>query len=434
MTSRSTSSVPADPPRLVAWQVLRAVDADGSYANLTLPRLATEAGLEPQARAFATELAYGTLRGLGTIDHVLGLVSDRPIGKVDAPLRDALRLGAYQLLATRVPAHAAVSTTVDLIRAEVGYAPGAFANAVLRRVSERVEGDDPLGLSDVSDPVARQALEWGHPKWIVRAFSDALGGVDVDAALAADDERPRVHLVARTITRTALLAECEAAEMDAVAGPWSSRAVHLLGGDPGSLPSVRTGAAAVQDEGSQLVALALRRADAPPGPTVDLCAGPGGKSALLAEPLVALELHPHRARLVRQATPHVAVADSRTPPVRPGSVSKVLLDAPCSGLGALRRRPEARWRRKPQDVAALSSLQAELLSAGLDLLTPGGVLAYVTCSPHLDETRRVVEGHDLVDARPLLPGVPRLGDGPWVQLWPHLHGTDAMFLALLRKA
>jgi 16S rRNA (cytosine967-C5)-methyltransferase len=230
-------------------------------------------------------------------------------------------------------------------------------------------------------------------------------------------------------------------------GPWSPYAVHLTArGDPAEIAAVRDGRAAVQDEGSQLVALALARANAP-GPTVvDLASGPGGKSALLAAqglPVVGLERHLPRARLVAGAGVPVAVADSRRPPLAPASADRVLLDAPCSGLGALRRRPEARWRRGPDDIAPLAELQRQLLTSALAVARPGGVVAYATCSPHRAETVDVVTAvradptvpaTELLDARSVLPdGMPDLGDGPFAQLWAHRHGTDAMFLALLRR-
>ena len=221
--------------------------------------------------------------------------------------------------------------------------------------------------------------------------------------------------------------------------------MHLAGGDPGGLSAVRERRAGVQDEGSQLCALALAAAPLAGRDErwLDACAGPGGKAALLAAlaadrgaVLVANERRQHRAELVRRVTAawgtEVTVADARdlTPP--DGGYDRVLLDAPCTGLGALRRRPEARWRRRPDDLAELTALQRALLAAALRLTRPGGVVAYVTCSPHPAETTEIVAGHDLLDARPLFPGVPALGDGPTVQLWPHRHGTDAMFCALLR--
>ncbi|MFD7581282.1 rRNA cytosine-C5-methyltransferase, partial [Kitasatospora sp. NPDC059817] len=248
-----------------------------------------------------------------------------------------------------------------------------------------------------------------------------------------------------------------AARPEAEPGRWSPFALRLAeGGDPGSLEAVRDNRAGVQDEGSQLVALALANAplDGPDRLWLDGCAGPGGKAALLAAlaaergaGLVASEKQPHRARLVARALegnpgPYTVItADGTRPAWRSGGFDRVLVDVPCSGLGALRRRPEARWRRRPADVAAFGPLQRDLLRSAIDATRVGGVVGYATCSPHLAETRAVVddvlraEGGrvEWIDARPLLPGVPALGDGPDVQLWPHLHGTDAMYLALLRR-
>jgi 16S rRNA (cytosine967-C5)-methyltransferase len=228
------------------------------------------------------------------------------------------------------------------------------------------------------------------------------------------------------------------------AGPYSPYAVRLAGGDPAALDAIRERRAGVQDEGSQLCALALAAAplDGRDERWLDLCAGPGGKTALLAAlaagrgaTVTANELHPHRAELVRNITAPWQVAvllgDARELAPIDGGYDRVLLDAPCTGLGALRRRPESRWRRTPADVAPLAALQRELLAAALRLVRPGGVVAYVTCSPHPAETTEVVAGHDLADARAAFPGVDRLGEGPAVQLWPHRHGTDAMFCALL---
>jgi 16S rRNA (cytosine967-C5)-methyltransferase len=230
------------------------------------------------------------------------------------------------------------------------------------------------------------------------------------------------------------------------AGPLSPYAVRLPAGDPGALAAVRDHRAGVQDEGSQLCALALAGAPLTGRDErwLDLCAGPGGKTALLAAiaaergaTVTANDLHAHRAELVRQATAawqvDVSVGDARAMAPIDGGYDRILVDAPCTGLGALRRRPEARWRRAADDVAPLADLQRNLLAAALRLARPGGTIAYVTCSPHLAETAGVVGEHDLIDARGLFPDVEQLGDGPAVQLWPHRHGTDAMFCALLRR-
>jgi 16S rRNA (cytosine967-C5)-methyltransferase len=437
-----------DPARRIAYDVIAAVRTDDAYANLILPKLLRERRLSTRDAAFATELAYGTLRAAGQLDVILQACVDRPLEAVDPPVRDVLRLGAYQLLRTRIPSHAAVSATVDLARGVLTAGPAGFVNAVLRKVAAQ-DLDAWLAQLRPEDPVEAVALDTAHPRWIVQAFRDALRG-DLDearVALAADDLRPEVHLVARTVDRTELVAAS-----GGVPGPWSPRAVRLPdGGAPGDLPQVRDGSAGVQDEGSQLVALALAAVPLVGKDElwVDLCAGPGGKAALLQSVadergarLLAVELQPHRAALVqRSGVREVVCADARRLPLVDGTADRVLLDAPCSGLGALRRRPEARWRRQATDLPGLTALQGELLDAAVRLLRPGGVLAYVTCSPHMAETLVPVldvlrrhPGLEQVDARPLLPGVPDLGSGPAVQLWPHRHGTDAMHLAVLRRA
>jgi 16S rRNA (cytosine967-C5)-methyltransferase len=430
----------ADPARLAAYRLLRGVAENQAYANLLLPALLAEARLSGRDAALATELGYGTLRAQGTLDAILAACVDRPLSTVDGPVLDLLRLGAYQALRTRVPQHAAVATTVDLTRA-TGHARAAgFVNAVLRRVAEADWDEWTRRLGVGASPRRRLALSTAHPEWIAAAFADALGGdlAETEVALAADDARPQTHLVAwpGLVARDDL-----AAESGGTPGPWSPYAVRLDGGDPAALQSIRDARAAVQDEGSQLCALALVAAplSGPDQRWLDMCAGPGGKTALLAAmaesrgaAVVANELRPHRAGLVRRATAawdvEVHVGDARE---LKGSYDRVLLDAPCTGLGALRRRPEARWRRDPSDVPALAALQRELLEAALRVVRPGGVVGYVTCSPHLAETRDVVAGAALLDARPAFPGVPQLGNGPTVQLWPHRHGTDAMFCALL---
>ncbi len=459
-----------DAPRQAAFDLLRAVDERDAYANLVLPALLRERGLDGRDAAFATELAYGTLRGRGQYDAVLARCVDRPLDQVDPAVLDLLRLGCHQLLAMRVPSHAAVGATVELARASVGEGRASFVNAVLRRVAV---SDLEQWMSEVApdrsvDPIGYLAVSQSHPAWVVQAMRDALGGslAATEELLAADNERPGVSLVARPGRSTVQDLLAAGAEP----GRWSPYAATWPSGAPGDLAAVRTGAAGVQDEGSQLVALALAAApvDGPDGSWLDLCAGPGGKAALLAglaaersAVLLAVERQPHRARLVAQAlglgpaaagydsddsdgssdpSARVVVADGLDGPWRPASFDRVLVDAPCSGLGALRRRPEARWRRRPGDIANLAPLQRGLLAAALDAVRPGGVVAYVTCSPHLAETQLVVADVlgrrtdvEQIDARPFLPGVPALGAGPHVQLWPHLHGTDAMFLALLRR-
>jgi 16S rRNA (cytosine967-C5)-methyltransferase len=444
----------------VAYDVLRAVATRDAYANLLLPSLLSERQLQGRDAAFATELTYGTLRMQGLYDAILATCVDRGLDQLDDGILDILRLGAHQLLGMRVPTHAAVSATVDLARTVMTAGPSALVNAVLRKVAAH-DRDEWLArvLPDAAaDPLGRLSVEYSHPTWVVSALRDALGAHagELPHLLAADNEPADLTLVARPgrITVDDLLS------LGAQPGRWSPLAAKLPAGVPGDLAPIRDGRAGVQDEGSQLVALALAgvEVDGDSGTWLDLCAGPGGKAALLAGlaadaggALTAVEPREHRADLVEAALAtapgeHVVLVGDGTelvggPDVPEAHFDRVLVDAPCSGLGALRRRPESRWRRQPSDVAALVPLQRALLQSALEAVRPGGVVAYVTCSPHLAETRLVVDDVlrrvqldvEQLDARPFLPGVPELGDGPHVQLWPHRHGTDAMFLALLRR-
>ncbi|ACY98541.1 MULTISPECIES: RsmB/NOP family class I SAM-dependent RNA methyltransferase [Thermomonospora] len=446
---------PQDLVRRTAFEVIRAVQTRDAYANLLLPVRLRERGLTGRDAALATELTYGTLRGRGTYDAVLEVCSDRPLRRIDEPLLDVLRLGAHQLLGTRIPPHAAVGTAVELARSVVGAGRAGFANAVLRKVATR---DLKAWLDIVAPPddeLGRLSVTYSHPRWIVSALRDALGPArdEIEALLAADNDRPRVTLVAKPGRATV----AELVEAGAEPAAWSPQAAVLPEGDPAAIEAVAAGRAAVQDEASQLVTLALAAVplDGPDGRWLDMCAGPGGKAGLLSglaggrgARLLACDLQEHRAALVRQAVDDrtaVAVADGTAPPWRPASFDRVLLDAPCTGLGALRRRPEARWRRDPSALAELGPLQRALLAAALEAVRPGGVVAYVTCSPHLAETRVVVDDVlrdrpdvQRLDAPAVLAETARgeltgLGEGPYAQFWPHRHGTDAMFLALLRR-
>lgn len=442
-----------DPARRTAIDVVLAVDADGAYANLLLARLRRERRLIPRDAAFAVELTFGTLRWQGVLDEVIAAAARRPVDELDPPVRAVLRVGAYQLLHLRTPPHAAVHATVELARSIAGPKPVGFVNAVLRKISQ-ADWDTWAGRLAPPDERGALAFRSGYPRWIADAIAAALGDeTELPAALAAD--RAVTHLVARPgrMSRDDLLAEAgEGAEP----GEFSPYAVRLAaGGDPGALASVRSGDAAVQDEGSQLVALAIARADVgvDRGRWLDLCAGPGGKAALsqglLPEGgrLLAADLHPHRARLVASAlvtgvpgTGHVVVADGTAPAWPAGAFDRALVDVPCTGLGALRRRPEVRWRRQPEDVERLRPLQESLLEAALDAVRPGGVVGYVTCSPVPAETTGVVAavlsrrpGVSVVDPRPLLAEVPDAVTATHVQLWPHRQGTDAMFLSVFRR-
>lgn len=438
-----------DSARTAALELVNRVRTDDAYANVVMPSILTAHGCEGRDAGFAVELGYGTLRMQGFLDAVLQKCITRPWDRVEFDVRDLLRLGAYQLLFMRVPAHAAIDTTCEMARRHGDAGRVGFINAVLRKVAhrDRAEWIEELG---VTNPTTDEewSLRESHPAWAVRELRRALPHPDqIGPLLAADNAATRPMLTALDGDREALVASSGGRP-----GRWSPFAVELTRGSPGDVPEVRAGAAIVQDEGSQLVALALAHAivDPPEAAWLDMCAGPGGKAALLARiaeqrdvGFVAVELHEHRASLMRRVLPDsvvVHVGDARSRPWGNQFFDRVLLDAPCSGLGALRRRPEARWRRTAADLAALQSLQISLLDTAVSATRSGGVVGYATCSPVLEETRDVVEevvgSRDDVtieDARPLFPTGMDLGSGPWVQLWPHIHGTDAMFFALLRR-
>ena len=462
------------PARLVAYDVLRDVDERDAYANLALPSRIRAANLDGRDAALATELVAGTLRGQGRYDRILELASGRSVDRIDERTLRVLRLGAHQLLAMRIASHAAVNESVELQRKVANPAAAGFVNGVLRSVGRATndEWNDRIGEEADSADQALAARS-SHPAWIVRALRDALRAEgrdsELEALLEADNTPPKVNLVLLpgagldAETAAALGSDPERGRELVVAGV-SPLGLELEGGDPArAIDAIDApdGYVRVQDQGSQLAALALTRArPVREGERwLDLCAGPGGKTAVLgAEAALsgatvrANEVAEHRAELVRrsvEATPEtveVVSHDGRDDDAfGGGAFDRILVDAPCSGLGALRRRPEARWRKQPTDLPALTELQGELLEAAVPHLASGGLLAYVTCSPHRAETRVVLDGllkrhSELreVDAKRVLNEVSRgeldlAGGALHAQLWPHRNGTDAMFIALLER-
>lgn len=468
-----------DPARQIAFEVLHKVTTEDAFANIALPKALREGRqsgrIDLRDAAFASELVYGTLRFRGYLDWVIGSHMDRALSLVDPIVVDLLRMGAHQILHMRVPDHAAVATTVDLGRELLTDGPARFINAVLRSLTRQSEEERAAALDAISDPTKRLATQYSHPEWMVEAFTEALrvhrgAPGEIEDLLQADNVAPIVTLVARPglIHPADLADEAEDILATRVApGDVSEYAVLLESGDPAALPSIREGLAGAQDEGSQLAALIAAEApvEGSDSAWLDLCAGPGGKAALVASVgagrgahLVANEMHPHRARLVERACQaldnvEVVAGDGRTFGGKGTSwplahFDRVIIDAPCSGMGSMRRRPESRWRRSVRDFDDLLPLQRDLLRRGVELTRPGGVLTYVTCSPHVAETREQVEfllhegGVELLDTASIAAtcaveplrgvGTP-LGSGTTLQLWEHIDGTDLMFIACLRK-
>ena len=439
-----------EPARLLVFHLLTQVNRQGAFANLRLPELLGNSGLEERERAFATELGYGTLRMQGKHDALIKRHIDRPFEDVDPGIIDILRMAIHQIKEMRVPDHAAVGESVEVARATIGESKATFVNAILRQVT--ADNSFEVDLSEIADPKVRLAVMYSHPEWEVAAFFDQLQSwEEVGQLLVANNLPVKPHLIAWPGRSTVAELLDEGGEPLA----WTANGV-LSAKMPGAYKAIKERRAGVQDRGSQLVAqIFLNTAGADPKSAplswLDMCAGPGGKAAALftalqenrpADRFLANEPSEHRARLVAHVIPveNVIMHSGQELPALGNRYDRILIDAPCTGLGALRRRPEARWRRTPQDLKELVKVQKELLTAGVELLNPDGLLAYVTCSPHLLETKaQVIEllhRHpelELLDIHPFIP--PALPtrvvtpDGT-LQLWTHRDDADSMFMAI----
>jgi 16S rRNA (cytosine967-C5)-methyltransferase len=424
-----------------------------------MPALLEEAKLNTRDSALAQELAFSTLRWQLTYDFILGQVSSRPVNEIDAIVLNALRLGAHQLLKMRIPPHAAINETVNLIRAVAGEKAVGFANGVLRRVSEKsFEQWIDIAEQKVASKTEFLSIQYSHPEWIVRALTQALAvdglSEDIEDLLVTNNHPAFVNLVALP----GLSEVDDFTNEDVRANPFSPFGFSIDSGNPGDIPEIRSGLARVQDEGSQIAAMALVAfKDVKDTETwLDMCAGPGGKAALLAALasqsgaiLVANEVQEHRAKLVDQALRpfndvEVTVLDGRTiGELTPETYDRIIVDAPCSGLGALRRRPEARWRKSSEDLKTLTQLQFELLESAAKALKSGGSLLYVTCSPHVSETTAIIDkaqrvlGLKVLDLTTVLNAKFMDNSLPkgrkTVQLYTHRDNTDCMFMAMLTK-
>lgn len=445
--------------REVAYELLRRVSEDDAYANLILPKLLRDARVDSRDAGFIQELGFGAIRNQRLYELIIESASKRNISAIEPEARTILLLGIHQLLGMRVPAHAAINETVNLAKRKASKSAVGFVNAILRRVSEKSRGEwVELVTSGGQDRDLAISDEYSHPVWIVKSFKAALAARGIEGTLIdlleADNAPARVSIVALPGFSTVE----ELAEFG-VAGGASPLGVEIHE-NPSNIDAIRTGKARVQDQGSQLAVIALTETgiEISDASWLDICAGPGGKAALmaaLAKPkgiqFAANEISEHRVKLVESALApvtdiRVSQGDGRKIGVGGPKFSRILLDAPCTGLGALRRRPEARWRKQASDLKDLSKLQRELFESSWLSLLPGGVLAYVTCSPHLSETTNQVawavskfrDEMEVVNANKILNGVnPNLDlDESFLtaQLWPHINGTDAMFVALFRKS
>lgn len=444
--------------REIAFELLRRVQSDDAYANLLLPTLVSRAKLDSRDSAFVQELAFGTIRNWLLYEKIIEIASSRKIDDIEPDAQIVLVLGVHQLLEMRVPTHAAINESVNLAKAKASKGSVGFVNAILRKIAlkDKDEWIDAVltGLNG-NDALS---VQYSHPTWIVQAFKAALTSRGMEAQL---EELLESNNLAPTVSVVALPGFCTPMDLGV---PSESQNASPIGvevtGNPANIELVNKGFARVQDQGSQLVTLAAINApiNCEDNDWLDMCAGPGGKAAIFAavslqggQSFVANEVSDHRASLVANALRPLGAfafqtSDGREIGAQEKKYSRILLDAPCTGLGALRRRPESRWRRTTDDLSDLIKLQRELIESAWKALLPGGVLAYVTCSPHLSETTAQVawaEGKfkselELVNANAILNEInPALGldkNLRTAQLWPHVNGTDAMFLALMRKS
>ena len=431
--------------RLLAFDLLTEVNRNEGYSNLLLPQALNSSKLDERDKSLVTELLYGTIRMQGKHDWVLAQISDRPWMDVDPGIIDICRMGVHQIHEMRIPDHAAVASTVEVARKRLGESKASFVNALLRNVTRKSQEDWFLPLSAIADPVERMSIQYSHPEWIVSAYYDLLKNWDeVEQALAINNEAATPTLVAWPGLSTI-------DDLKSIGGEpttFSPYGAHWKG-NPGALDLIKARKIGVQDEGSQLVASVFASASAGTK-WLDMCAGPGGKAALLSNiarekkiVFTANEVSAVRADLVRQVVngDRVLVGDGREIGDLGEKFDAILIDAPCTGLGALRRRPEVRWRRNLQDLRELTQLQRELIDSGIKALTVGGILGYATCSPHLAETtiqvsdlKRKHGNMEQIDVSPYLPDNLENSEREHAMaLWTHRTGTDAMFLALFKK-
>ena len=431
--------------RLLAFDLLTEVNRNEGYSNLLLPQALNSSKLDERDKSLVTELLYGTIRMQGKHDWVLSQISDRPWSEVDPGIVDVCRMGVHQIHEMRVPDHAAVASTVEVARKRLGESKASFVNAMLRNVTRKSKEQWFLPLDAITDHVERFSIQYSHPQWIVSAYFDLLKSWDeVESALAINNEPATPTLV----SWPGLSTVSDLIDIGAEPTTYSPYGAHWKG-NPGALDLIKSRKIGVQDEGSQLVALVFAAA-AGGESWLDMCAGPGGKAALLSSiarerkiTFTANEVSAVRADLVRQVVngDRVLVGDGREIGDQEEKFDAILIDAPCTGLGALRRRPEVRWRRTLQDLRELTQLQRELIESAVRALKVGGVLGYATCSPHLAETsiqvsdlKRKYPTMEQLDISPYLPtNLENSERDMAMSLWTHRSDTDAMYLALFKK-
>jgi 16S rRNA (cytosine967-C5)-methyltransferase len=449
LNSRPFKRANPSPARLIAFDLVAQVNRGGAFANLRLPELLAESNLEQRDRAFATELSYGTLRMQGKHDYAITKKIDRPFAELDEKVVDILRLGVHQIFEMRVPVHAAVGETVELARAVAGESKASYVNALLRAIAADPDIYTELEIDESVEDLEKLAILYSHPKWIISAYFDQLKDWDAVVELLKKNNVPAAPQIVAWPGKSTVAEILETGGSKLPIGTYSVLSDHL----PNEYPAIKDKRAGIQDMGSQLVAeIFFGTSDSTSHSWLDLCAGPGGKAALLNNLLtenfpnakfLANEPSEHRAELVARVVPKSKIIsfDGRNSSEFGGTFDRILIDAPCSGLGALRRRPEARWRRSINDLKELLPLQRDLIDSAYEMLNVGGVIGFATCSPLLAETKGQVldamyrhKDLKLLNIADFSPaGEVGVNSDGTLQLWTHLQECDSMFLALLKR-
>ncbi|XMB29064.1 16S rRNA (cytosine(967)-C(5))-methyltransferase RsmB [Paenibacillus sp. BR2-3] len=443
--------------REVALDVLVRVDEQGAYSNLLLNSSLQKAGLSREDSGLATELVYGTISRMNTLDYVLEKFVAKGIAKLQPWVRSLLRLSLYQILyLDRIPSHAAVNEAVNISKKRGHQGISGMVNGVLRSVLRA--GELPVLPKDLSES-ERVSIQHSHPLWMVQRWMDEYGAETAEAICAANNEPPAVSVRVNTtmISRERLLNEMLEQGLQASASEVSPYGIVIRGGGNLALSTwYRDGFLSIQDESSMLVAEAV--APEPGMRVLDCCAAPGGKTAHMAELMkdegyiFANDLHQHKARLISEQAQRLGLESIVTGSgdamdlvntCESSSFDRILLDAPCSGLGVIRRKPDLKWRKEPEDVASIAALQRVLLESVSKLLKPGGVLVYSTCTTEQAENGDIVssfleQSPDFTAITFTSPLWDRLQDtalgiGEGIQILPHHYGSDGFYIARLQR-
>lgn len=445
---KSQSTIrPISPARIAAFDILLRVARENAYASELLhsPRYAS---LSPADHGLATEITMGVLRWRSRLDDEISRFSTTPLHKLDPEVLESLRIAAYQLLyLDRIPVSAAINESVELVKRARKKSAAAFVNAVLRKLTQRDGGPAPAEPTNNSAALSRR---FAHPNWLVGRWIAQFGGEATARICAYDQQSP---VTAIRLRDPAAEKELRHAGVTLSPGALLSWARIVNSGDITRMDAFRQGRVVIQDEGSQLVAALVGRG----AQILDCCCAPGGKTSILADRnpsslVLAVELHPHRARLTRklvgQGNVRVISADARQLPIS-SRFDRVLVDVPCSGTGTLARNPEIKWRLKPEDLADLQSRQLAILESAMQKVAPGGRIVYSSCSLEHEENADVIEralaqnrNFRVVDVRSELealhstcdltwPNVPTLVDGPYLRTLPGIHPCDGFFAGIV---